>query len=107
MFKLNTGRSYKYPVTVNVFDGEKEQSGKFTAVFKVLPNSQATDPENQDKRLLDMVLVGAEDIEVAGEDGQPLAGEALLNALKDDPSAAVALITAYQESISKKNRPRI
>jgi|SRR5690554_2440663 len=107
MFKLNTRRTYKYPVTVTVFDGEKEESGKFTAVFKVLPNNQMQDPENADKRLLDLVLVDVEGVEVAGEDGQPLQGPELLSALKNDPSASLALVTAYQESVSKKNRSRI
>ncbi len=106
MFKLNTQRSYQYPVSVVIFDGEKEQTGKFTATFKVLPNSQIRDPENADKKLLDLVLVGVDGIEVAGEDGRPLQGDALLQALKDDPAVSVALVAAYQESITKKNRPR-
>ncbi|MEX2475067.1 hypothetical protein [Marinobacter sp.] len=106
MFSLNTQRSYKYPVTVTVFDGDKEHQGKFTATFKVLPHSQLSDPEKADKRLLDLVLVDVEGVEVAGEDGKPLQGEDLLRALKDDPAASLALISAYQESITKKNRPR-
>lgn len=107
MFKLNTSRTYKYPVTVNVFDGEKEEAGKFTAVFKVLRNGQMQDPENADKRILDLVLVDVEGVEVAGADGQPLQGAELLDALKDDPSASMALISAYNESVAKKNRSRI
>lgn len=106
MFKLNTQRSYQYPVSVVIFDGEKEHTGKFTATFKVLPNSQIRDPENADKKLLDLVLVGVDGIEVPGEDGRPLQGDALLQALKDDPAVSVALVAAYQESITKKNRPR-
>lgn len=106
MFKLNTQRTYKYPVTVTVYDGEKEKSGTFTAVYKVMPTTELTAEENRDKRLLDMVLVGAEDIEVDGPDGQPLQGEALLDALKADPAAGTALLNAYRESITKKNQPR-
>lgn len=106
MFKLNTKRTYNYPVSVNIFDGEKEQTGKFTAVFKVAPTSALLDPENEGKRLLDIVLVGVEGVEVAGEDGKPLQGEELLTALKDDPATANAIVAAYQESITKKNRPR-
>jgi len=106
MFKLNTQRSYQYPVTVNIFDGEKEQTGKFTATFKVLPNSSLRDPDKADKSLLDLVLIGVEGVEIAGADGQPLQGDDLLQALKDDPATSVALVAAYQESITKKNRPR-
>jgi hypothetical protein len=106
MFKLNRERCYQYPVSVTVFDGEKEQTGKFTATFKVLPNSKLRDPGNADKTLLDLVLVNVEGVEVAGEDGKPLQGEALVQTLKDDPSVSVALVAAYQESITKKNRPR-
>lgn len=107
MFKLNTQRTYKYPVSVTIFDRDQEQTGTFTAVYKVVPNSVLKDPENADKRLLDLVLVGVEGVEVDGEDGKPLQGDALLQALKDDPATSVALVNAYQESITKKNRPRI
>lgn len=107
MFKLNTQRTYKYPVSVNIFDGDKEQSGKFTAVFKVMKNSAIQEAAAAgDKNLLDMVLVDVEGVQVEGENGQPLAGEALLGALKDDPCVAIAMATAYNESIAKKNRPR-
>ena len=106
MFKLNKSRCYQYPVSVTIFDGEKEHTGKFTATFKVLPNSALRDPENTDKTLLDLVLVGVEGVEVPGEDGKPLQGDALVQALKDDPSVSVAMVSAYQESITKKNRPR-
>lgn len=106
MFKLNKSRCYQYPVSVTIFDGEKEHTGKFTATFKVLPNSALRDPENSDKTLLDLVLVGVEGVEVPGDDGNPLQGEALVQALKDDPSASTAMVAAYQESVTKKNRPR-
>lgn len=107
MFKINTQRTYKYPVAVTIFDGEKEETGKFTAVFKVLPHSAVKDPDLVDKNLLDLVLVDVEGVEVPGADGKPLQGKDLLQALRDDPSVHNALMTAYQESITKKNRPRI
>ena len=106
MFKLNPSRTYQYPVSVTIFDGEKEHTGTFTATFKVLPNSALKDPSAADKRLLDLVLVDVEGVEVPDEDGKALVGDRLLSALKDDPSASTALIAAYQESITKKNRPR-
>lgn len=106
MFKINTQRCYQYPVSVTIFDGEKEVTGKFTATFKVQPNSALRNPDNTDKTLLDLVLVNVEGVEVPGEDGKPLQGEALVNALKDDPSVNMAIVAAYQESITKKNRPR-
>ncbi|MDX1755887.1 MAG: hypothetical protein R3175_07510 [Marinobacter sp.] len=106
MFKLNPQRTYSYPVNITVFDGDQEHQGQFTAKFKVLPTSATKEQLAPDTRLLDLVLVGAKDVEVPGPDGKPLEGDALLDALKDDPAASLALITAYQESISKKNRPR-
>lgn len=102
MFKINTQRCYQYPVSVTIFDGEKEVTGKFTATFKVQPNSALRNPDNTDKTLLDLVLVNVEGVEVPGEDGKPLQGEALVNALKDDPSVNMAIVAAYQESITKR-----
>lgn len=107
MFTLNTNRTYSYPVSLTVYDENgKEQSGKFDAMFKVMPQDKLREMP-ADTLLLDQVLVGAKGIEVPGEDGKPLEGEDLLKALKNDPAASTALITAYQESVSKKNRPRI
>lgn len=107
MFKLNTNRSYTYPVSLTIYDEEgKEQTGKFTAKFKALPQDKLREMP-ADSLLLDHVLLGVSGLEVAGEDGQPLQGEQLLHAVKNDPAASTALITAYQESVSKKNRPRI
>jgi len=106
MFRLNTQRTYKYPVTVTVYDGDKEQSGTFRAEFRVVPSTELQDSANRDKRLLDLVLFGVEDIEVTGKDGAVLTGEELLSALKADPATSLALVNAYQESITKKNRPR-
>jgi hypothetical protein len=99
MFKLNTERTYKYPVTVVVYDEQgAEQSGTFTATFKTLPHD-----EKREGRLLDHVLVAVEGIEVGGADGEPLSGAALLDALKKDPAASTAMVAAYNESIVKKN----
>ncbi|SDJ24122.1 hypothetical protein SAMN04487867_12965 [Vreelandella titanicae] len=106
MFKLNTNRTFKQPVNLTIVDENgKDQKGSFTANFKILPHSEAIDLPD-DIRLLDRVLVSVEGIEVPGEDGQPLTGDELLYALKNDPSASVALANAYQRSIIKKNLPR-
>lgn len=102
MFVLNTARTYRQPVSVVVYDEQgKEQTGKFTAVFKVLPHS-----DELEGKLLDHVLMGVEGIEVAGENGEALTGAALLAAVKADPSASVALVAAYQDSVIKKNRAK-
>ncbi|MGP5324931.1 hypothetical protein [Vreelandella titanicae] len=104
MFKLNTNRTYTYPVALTIYDETgKEQNGKFTATFKVVAQDTLRDLP-ADTLLLDQVLVGATGIEVLGEDGKPLEGDELLHALKNDPAASTALITAYQESVAKKNR---
>jgi len=107
VFKLNTNRTYPYPVALTVYDeAGKEHTGKFTATFKAMPQDQLRNMP-ADTLLLDQVLMGAQGIEVPGEGGKPLEGEELLHALKNDPAASTALITAYQESVSKKNRGRI
>lgn len=106
MFKVNRNRTYQYPVTATVYDAEgKEQTGKFKAHFRVLPHDQAKElPE--DTTLLDAVLTSVSEIEIGGEDGQPLAGNELLDAVKNDPALSAATVGAYHESIAKKNRPR-
>lgn len=106
MFKLNTNRTYQQPVSLTVYDESgKEQTGKFRATFRVLPHDEARSMP-ADVALLDAVLVGVSDIEVAGDDGHALEGDALMDAVKNDPAASTALIAAYQDSIVKKNRPR-
>ncbi|WIX31251.1 hypothetical protein QO259_10430 [Salinicola sp. JS01] len=106
MFKLNTKRSYQQPVSLTIYDEQgKEQTGRFTATFKVMPYDQVKE-QPEDVTLLDAVLVSVSDIEVPGENGEMLTGGALLDAVKNDPAASVALISAYHESITKKNRPR-
>lgn len=101
MFKLNIARTYPCPVSVTVVgeDGT-DVTGKFTAVFKVLPRQKDV-PAN----LLDHILVGLEGIELTGEDGAVLAGDAALDAAKTDPAVSMALLTAYTESVLKKNPP--
>lgn len=102
MFVLNTQRSYKCPVKVVIFDEDgKEKVGNFTATFKIVPQKDL-----EGERPLNHVLLGVEGIQVPGPDGQPLEGEALLDALRGDPAVSVALMSAYNDSILKKNLPR-
>lgn len=106
MFTLNTSRTFKQPVNLTIVDENgKDVKGSFTATYKVLPHNESRDLPD-DIKLLDRVLIAVEGIEVPGEDGQPLTGDELLFALKNDPSASVALTSAYQSSILKKNLPR-
>ncbi|WP_164084941.1 hypothetical protein [Pseudazoarcus pumilus] len=104
MFKLNRNRTYRYPVTVVVHEGEKEHKGQFHATFRAAGSDELRD--RGEERLLDVVLVGVEGIEIDGEDGAPLAGADLLEAVKADPAVSAALIAAYHDSIVKKNRPK-
>ncbi|GGW23630.1 hypothetical protein [Vreelandella hamiltonii] len=107
MFKLNTNRSYTYPVSLTIYDDEgKEHTGKFKAKFKAVPQDKLREMP-ADSPLLDHVLLEVSELEVSGPDGQPLQGDQLLHAVKNDPAASAALITAYHESVSKKNRGRI
>lgn len=101
MFKLNTRRTYPCEINVVVVgeDG-KDVKGKFTATFKVLPRQEKL-PAN----LLDEVLVGLEGIELSDGDGNVLEGTDALDAAKLDPSVSTALLSAYTESVLKKNPP--
>ncbi|WP_176372159.1 hypothetical protein, partial [Halomonas citrativorans] len=102
-----TGRTYKFPVALTVYDENgKENTGKFKATFKVKPQNELRDMP-ADTLLLDEVLKGVEDICLTDDEGKALEGDDLLHAAKNDPAISTALITAYQESVSKKNRGRI
>ena len=105
-FVLDTQRTFKQPVPIVIHDEDgKEIKNQFSAVFKILPNDQlkAVMAENDDTRLIDLVLVEVSDIEVL-VDKRPLSGDELLNAVKNDPAANVAMIAAYQCAIAKKNQ---
>lgn len=106
MFTVNTSRTYQYPVSVTVYDENgKENTGKFKATFKVVPQDEMRNlPE--DTLLLDQVLVGVDEISLTDNDGKALEGDDLLHAAKNDPALSVALITAYQDSVAKKNLRR-
>lgn len=102
MFKINTHRTYPYPVAVTIIDEHgKEQTGNFTAIFKILPRQESL-PTN----LLDQVLVGLDGIELSDADGNVLEGEAALTAAKLDPAIGMALLNTYTESVLKKNQPK-
>lgn len=102
MFKLNTARTYKWPVTITVLEGDQEHSGTVTATYRPLASDKAKNPDTASRPLLDLVLVDVDGIEVTGDDGQVLAGDARLNAIRNDPAAAVALTEGYFASVQKK-----
>ena len=107
MFTVNTKRTYKYPVSLTVYDEHgKEISGKFKATFKAMPQNELRDLP-VDTLLLDHVLVGVDEICITDDEGKELAGDDKLQAAKNDPAISTALVNAYHESVSKKNRPRI
>lgn len=102
MFKVNTHRTYPYSVSVTVIDEQgNDQTGTFTATFKVLPRQESL-PTN----LLDQVLVKLDGIEITDADGNVLEGEAMLTAAKLDPAISMALLNTYTESVLKKNQPK-
>lgn len=102
MFKLNTARTYKWPVTITVLDGDQELSGTVTVTYRAVSTDKAKAPENADKTILDLALVDVDGIEVVAEDGQVLLGEARLQALRADTSVAIALTQGYYDSVQKK-----
>ncbi|AQU83251.1 MULTISPECIES: hypothetical protein [unclassified Halomonas] len=107
VYTVNVNRTYQYPVNLTVYDENgKENTGKFYAKFKILPTDKGRElPE--DTLLLDKVLVGVSKIALTDDDGKVLEGDELLHAAKNDPAISVALVSAYQESVTKKNRGRI
>jgi len=109
-FVLNTKRTFKQPVPIVVHDEDgNEVKGEFTAEFKVLPNDrlkEATE-DNGEARLMDLALVAVYDIDVLGDDNKSLVGDELTEAVKNDPSANLAMCTAYHTAIGKKNRLKI
>lgn len=107
--KLNTHRTFTAPCTVHFQDDNgKPASGSFGATFKVTALDALRDDANTDKSLLDLVLVGVneEELELQDESGQRLTGEALLKAVKVDPAISMALVSTYNEQITKKNLKR-
>lgn len=107
--RINTARTFDTPVTVHFHDDSGQPAkGTFGATFKVQSFEQMKAEENSDKTLLDLVLVSIkeDELELVDEVGQVLKGEALLKACKTDPSISAALITAYNEAITKKNLKR-
>ena len=103
MFRLNTERTYPYPVSVTVIDRDgREQQGEFQAVFRVVPTSTLRDPDNAERHLLDLALVDVRDLELVDSDGNVLQGQALIDAVKDDPSLSAACVAAWRESVLKK-----
>lgn len=44
MFKLNTARTYKWPVTITVLDGDQELSGTVTVTYRPLASDKAKNP---------------------------------------------------------------
>jgi hypothetical protein len=107
VFTVNTRRTYQYPVSVTIYDEEgKEHTGKFKAIFKVVPEDELRNA-GPDVTLLDQVLVGVEEICLQDDAGKTLEGAELLHAAKNDSSICAAIQSAYRESIQKKNRGRI
>ena len=107
MLKLNTTRSFPAPVTVHFRDEDgKDQKGQFNAVFKVISADQLQSEANHEKRLLDLVLVEVSEIELTDVSGDVLHGTELLDACKNDPSIATALMATYNENVAKKNLKR-
>lgn len=107
--KLNTHRTFNAPCTVHFQDDNgKPASGSFGATFKVAALDALRDDANTDKSLLDLVLVGVneDELDLADENGQRLTGDALLKAVKVDPAISMALVSTYNEQITKKNLKR-
>lgn len=105
MLKLNTTRTFTSAVTVHfVTEAGREESGKMKAEFKIIPTDQFQNGENDDKTLLDLVLVSVSNIELTDDKGDLLEGEALIEACKTDPSISTALVSTFTDKIVKKNR---
>ena len=98
--KLNLDRKYKHPVEIKYYnDAGQIQTGTFTGIFRV---TKLTDFEGDDKRLIDLVLLGVEGLELTDEHGNLLEGSALLDAVKNDSDLVGACLDAFTVSVEKK-----
>ena len=107
--KLNTNRTFTSPCTVHFQDETgKPASGSFGATYKVVPMDSLKDEHNSDKTLLDLVLVSVNEseLELQDENGNRLTGDDLIRAVKNDPAISMALVSTYNEQITKKNLKR-
>ena len=103
-FKLNTNRTFTARVSITVQDENgKDVTGEFGAEYRVVP----IDPDAAVDIDLDEVLVRVFDLEIIGDNGEQLTGDALLEAAKRDPAARIALIGTYRAKQTKKNLVKI
>lgn len=106
--RLNTERSFWTPVPLAWLDPDgKQQEGSFRAKFRVMSGDELEAEDNQDKRLVDLVLLDLDELELVGDGGELLEGEALLEAAKMDPAIGAALLETYREANRKKPRRKI
>lgn len=107
MLRLNTNRTFTVPVPVTYVDEEGgEQTGKFTATYKILSGTEAEHPDNTGKRLLEIVVVKVhDDLQLFDNEEQKLEGEDLKAAAIADPTLAHALVTTYWDNAIKKPKP--
>ena len=100
--KLAKERIFKYPVEVEVRVDNKLVTGTFTGVFRALKASDMDD----EKKLIDAILVSVEGLELEDEHGNVLTGDELVEAVKDDTELVAAIIRAYGEAMEKKDRQK-
>ncbi|MCU7885779.1 MAG: hypothetical protein KZQ82_16425 [Candidatus Thiodiazotropha sp. (ex Lucinoma annulata)] len=107
MLKLNINRTFNVPVPV-VFVDEKgdEQTGEIRATYRILPETEAKNPENTGKRLLELVVQDVQELDLVDQDGQSLQGQELKKAALADPTLSSALVTSYWENAIKKPQPK-
>lgn len=104
MFEVDLNRTFEAPVTVHSHSPEgKPISGKFRATYKIVPTTELTNVENEDKRLLDLVLKDVSGLTIRGEDKAELEDDELLEAAKADPEISMAMISTYNEKTARKN----
>ncbi|MEW8624112.1 MAG: hypothetical protein AB2559_21260 [Candidatus Thiodiazotropha endolucinida] len=108
MLKLNTNRTFTVAVPVTYVDEDgKEQTGEFTATYRILSSIEAEHPDNTGKRLLEMVVVKIhDDLELFDKESQKLEGEDLKAAAIADPTLAGAMVAAYSDNAVKKPQPK-
>lgn len=105
MLKLQTNRTFTVPVPVTFTDeGGQFQDAQFKATYRMMSDKQAEDPENQGKRLLEMVLLSVDEIELSDDQGNVLQGDDLRTACLFDHTLATALTNAYWAHAAKKPR---
>lgn len=103
MFIVDPNRTFVRTVTVYIPSGKTAfTKATFEAKFKQLSEDQIKEMQDDDKRLLDEVLIEVHG--VGDAEGNELSGADAVDLIKRDTSASAAAVSEYINSTVSKNR---